>query len=75
MANLMVSTISTHEAIAQSKSDGQSIYAGLRDLALKETPADLGLKLDDADTVPYGVVMDISMSKGTATWLHSYRAT
>src|SRR5690242_19889228 len=45
----------------------EPIYNGLRDLALKSSPLDLNLKLDDDKTIAFGIVMDTGYPNGTAT--------
>jgi hypothetical protein len=51
--------------------EGEQTYKGLRELALKISPDELGLKLDGDRITAYGVVMEFTLPKATVT-LTSY---
>ena len=51
--------------------EGEQTYKGLRELALKISPEDFGLKRDDDRIAAYGVLMEFTLPKATVT-LTSY---
>ena len=56
-----------HIAGANSVTRGEQMYEELRDRALKASPADLRLRLDDGKVVAFGILMDIGRPNATAT--------
>jgi hypothetical protein len=63
---IIFESVGTH-----AMTEGEQAYKGLRELALKISPDELGLKLDSNATTAYGVVMEFTLPKATVT-LTSY---
>ena len=55
------------KAAEQSLSSDATSYEGLRNLALRITPAQLTILIPETQTVVYGVVMDVNLGDGIVT--------
>jgi hypothetical protein len=67
----IIFAVAFESAGTHAMTEGEQAYKGLRELALKISPDDLGLKLDGDGIAAHGVLMEFTLPKATVT-LTSY---